>query len=98
MTFARRQARMAKERPITDKHILWASWLLGAASYYHPGKLRGPLHPDARREYEAGASAAASGYVKIPNLNEAFEMARHVQAGNPPHTYRGSQIALAIDA
>jgi hypothetical protein len=79
-----------------DKHRLWAAWLLGAASHHHPGKVTGPIDPDARREFNAGVSAAAGGYVQIPNLAEAFEMARHVQAGQPPHTYRGSQIGLAL--
>ncbi|AYJ85765.1 hypothetical protein D3Y57_07000 [Sphingomonas paeninsulae] len=83
-------------KQVVDKHQLWAAWLLGAASYHHPAKVRGPVHPDTRREFEAGRTAAAGGFVQVPNLSEAFEMARHVQAGNPPHTFKGEQIAMPL--
>lgn len=96
MSFAKRQARAKAERPITCKYKLWATWLMGAASYYHPGQVRGPLHPDTAREFEAGRAAAAGGYVNVPDLTEAWELARHVQAGNAPNTYKGHQLGMAL--
>jgi hypothetical protein len=96
MTFAKRQARMRREHPITNKHQLWAAWFLGAASFYHPDQVRAPVHPDTSREFYAGRDAAAGGYIRVPDIAEAFELARHVKAGNAPNTYRPTQITLLV--
>lgn len=83
----RTQARMKRERPITDKYQLWANWLMGAASYYHPGAVTPPVHPDTAQAFHDGRAAALSGLVVVPSLDEAWSLARHVLAGQPPHTF-----------
>jgi hypothetical protein len=96
MSFASRQKRMQRERPITCKYQLWAAWFLGAASHYHPGHVHSPLHPDASREFHDGRSLAARGMIVVPDLNYAFELARYVRAGNAPHTFKGEQLGMAL--
>jgi hypothetical protein len=83
--------RYGADRPVTSPYKLWAAWFAGATAHHHPGRISAPLHPDTSREFQAGQQAASQGYVNVPDYAEAWGLIHHVQAGNPPHTYRRPQ-------
>lgn len=95
-SFRLRQTRRAREHPINDAHKLWATWFWGCIAHHFPGTVSGPVHPTLAREFAAGRDAARAGFVKIGDRTEAIELARFVEAGNPPHAYRGDQLGMAL--
>lgn len=94
--YRQRAARIERDNPIRDKHKLWAAWFWGCIAHHHPDRARCPAHPTLAREYHNGRGLAAAGFVRVPDFASAAELARHVEAGNAPHTFTGAQLGMAL--